>query len=73
MSNCAECQYHPVNEKWTGGTQPTDNQQTHYAILREIMEGLKSAMRKKDGSVFFQASVSSESWEVIVGAKQHNA
>jgi len=57
----------------TVGTQPTDAQQTHYAILREIMEGLKSAMRKKDGSVYFQSSVSSESWEVMVGAKQHNA
>jgi hypothetical protein len=53
-------------------SKQTDTQQTHYAILREIMEGLKSAMRKKDGSVFFQASVSSESWDILVGAKQHN-
>jgi hypothetical protein len=39
------------------------------AILREIMENLKSAMRKKDGSVFFQSSVSSETWEFFISAK----
>ena len=51
----------------------TDKQQHEYAILREIMEGLNLVMRKKDGSVFFQAFVSSESWDVLAGAKQHTS
>ena len=49
--------------------QSTDKQED---ILLEIMDGLKSAIRKKDGSVYFQTSVSSESWEVMVEAQRNN-
>lgn len=43
------------------------------AILHEINEGLKSVLRKKDGSIHFQADISAEAFDnMIVVAKQHH-
>jgi hypothetical protein len=36
MSDCSECQYHPVNVRYTGGTQPTDVQQLRAEIAALI-------------------------------------
>jgi len=32
MSDCSECQYHPINQRSTGGTQRTDVQQLKQSI-----------------------------------------
>ena len=48
------------------GSEKTPTNTTNTAILTEIVNGIKSAMRKRDGNIHFQATMSAFNFDKMV-------